>query len=222
MKIEDQGEKQIDALNDLKLKAITYKSDDDIDKTSIIKEIYNEILEERIDEILQMSKEIIHSNLVCDFKGPTPSTNFGKYGGPMYIYHHMKDDEKTLQQVEEKQKYFKKDLDQIILGNPKYKSEKQSYTTKSVRMLYDSRQRIINLLNDNAKIRSEAIYKSKQNKAEGTGPKILTPIQMLQRLPIVLGQVKTGNSSESLLNEIRQILYSLYQSKQMTKKCTMT
>ena len=89
-------------------------------------------------------------------------------------------------------------------------------------MLYDSRQRIIDLLNDNAKIRSEAIYKSKQNKMEGTGPKILTPIQMLQRLPIVLGQVKTGNSSESLLNEIRQIVYSLYQSKQITKKCTMT
>ena len=104
--IEDQGEKQIDALNDLKPKAITYKSDDDNDKTSISKEIYNEILEERIDEILQMSKEIIHSNLVCDFKGPTPSINFGKYGGPMYIYRHMKDDEKTLQQVEEKQKHF--------------------------------------------------------------------------------------------------------------------
>ena len=106
MKIEDQGEKQIDALNDLKPKAITYKSDDDIDKTSINKEIYNEILEERIDEILQMSKEIIHSNLVCDFKGPTPSINFGKYGGPMYIYQQMKDGEKTLQQVEEEQKYF--------------------------------------------------------------------------------------------------------------------
>ena len=104
--IEDQGEKQIDALNDLKPKAITYKSDDDIDKTSINKEIYNEILEERIDEILQMSKEIIHSNLVCDFKGPTPSINFGKYGGPMYIYRQMKDGEKTLQQVEEEQKYF--------------------------------------------------------------------------------------------------------------------
>ena len=48
--------------------------------------------------------------------------------------------------------------------------------------------------------------------------KILTPKQMLQRLPIALAQVKTGNNSESLLNEIRQIAYSLYQSKQITKK----
>ena len=46
--------------------------------------------------------------------------------------------------------------------------------------------------------------------------KILTPKQMLQSLPIA--QVKAGNNSESLLNEIRQIVYSLYQSKQITKK----
>ena len=48
--------------------------------------------------------------------------------------------------------------------------------------------------------------------------KILTPKQMLQRLPIALAQVKAGNNSESLLNEITQIVYSLYQSKQITKK----
>ena len=41
---------------------------------------------------------------------------------------------------------------------------------------------------------------------------------MLQRLPITLAQVKAGNNSENLLNEIRQIIYSLYQSKEITKK----
>ena len=41
---------------------------------------------------------------------------------------------------------------------------------------------------------------------------------MFQRLPIALAQVKAGNNSESLLNEIRQIVYSLYQSKKITKK----
>ena len=41
---------------------------------------------------------------------------------------------------------------------------------------------------------------------------------MLQRLPIALAQVKAGNNSESLLNEIKQIVYSLYQSEQITKK----
>ena len=41
---------------------------------------------------------------------------------------------------------------------------------------------------------------------------------MLQRSPIALAQVKAGNNSEGLLNETRQIIYSLYQSKQITKK----
>ena len=53
---------------------------------------------------------------------------------------------------------------------------------------------------------------------EGTGLKILTLKQMLQRLPIALAQIKACNNSESLLNEIRQIVYSLYQSKEITKK----
>ena len=48
--------------------------------------------------------------------------------------------------------------------------------------------------------------------------KILTPSQMLKRLSIALAQVKAGNNSESLLNEIRQIVYSLYRSKEITKK----
>ena len=69
--IEDQREKQIDALKDLKTRAITYKLDDDNDKTSTIREIYDEILEERMDEILKMRKEISHGNLIYDFKGLT-------------------------------------------------------------------------------------------------------------------------------------------------------
>ena len=65
---------------------------------------------------------------------------------------------------------------------------------------------------------SDANYNAKQNKTEGTGAKILTPKQMLKRLPIALAQVKAGNNSESLLNEIRQTVSSLYQLKQITKK----
>ena len=52
--------------------------------------------------------------------------------------------------------------------------------------------------------------------------KKLTPKQMLQRLPIALAQVKAGNNSKKILNEIRQIVYSLYQSKQLLKKYIIT
>ena len=54
--------------------------------------------------------------------------------------------------------------------------------------------------------------------SEHSNLKILTPKQMLQRLPIALAQVKAGNTSENLLNEIRQIIYSLYGAKRITKK----
>ena len=50
----------------------------------------------------------------------------------------------------------------------------------------------------------------KKRKKIGEGLKILTPIQMLSRLPITLAQLKAGNNSEKLKNEIRQLLYSLY------------
>ena len=51
----------------------------------------------------------------------------------------------------------------------------------------------------------------------GQGLKILTPSQLLNRLPITLAQLKAGNNSEKLKNEIRQLLYSLYRSKKLTK-----
>ena len=70
----------------------------------------------------------------------------------MYTYTQLKNGEKTLQQVEEEQKCFKKNLNEITLGNPKHKSEKRSYTIENVRNLYYSRQKLIHLLNDNAKI----------------------------------------------------------------------
>ena len=55
------------------------------------------------------------------------------------------------------------------------------------------------------------------SKAKGAGLKILTNKQMLNRLPILLAQVQAGNNSNKLKNEIRQILYSLYRSKELTK-----
>ena len=83
-----------------------------------------------------------------------------------------------------------------------------------VKNLYNSREEVVRMFNDYAKNMSRNIYESKQ----GTGLKILTPKQMLQRLPIAPAQIKAGNNSESLLNEIRQIVYSLYQSIEITKK----
>ena len=61
-----------------------------------------------------------------------------------------------------------------------------------------------------------AAYDAKQQK--GGRLKVLTPNQMLKRLPIAAVQISAGNNSESSSNEIRQIVYSLYRSKQIAKK----
>ena len=77
-------------------------------------------------------------------------------------------------------------------------------------MLYKATSDTIKFSDDQSLMAFAAKNKSKN---EGKGLKILTPKQLLQRLPIALAQVKAGNNSETLLNEIKQIVYSLYQSK---------
>ena len=70
---------------------------------------------------------------------------------------------------------------------------------------------------DMPELESEESAEQRRNQ-QGKGLKILTPSQMLSRLPISLVQLKAGNNSEKLKNEIRQLLYSLYWSKKLTKE----
>ena len=86
----------------------------------------------------------------------------------------------------------------------------------NIEVRYKARNETIKFYDDYSLMVSEA--KSKARATKGTGPKILTPKQMLQILPIALAQVKAGNNSISLLNEIRQTVYSLYKSKEFIKK----
>ena len=62
------------------------------------------------------------------------------------------------------------------------------------------------------------IFEINKHNQEGKELKILTPNQMLSRLPITSAQLKAENNSEKLKNEIRQLLYSLYHSKNITKQ----
>ena len=74
------------------------------------------------------------------------------------------------------------------------------------------------MFNNYAKNMYKNIYESKQIAGLKIRLIILTPKQMLQRLAIALAEIQAGNNSESLLNEIRKIVYSLHQSKEITKK----
>ena len=103
--IENQGEKQVAALKDLKPKEQTKE----IESESISKDIYNRILEERMNEILKMSKEINFDNLIYNFKTPGISLiNFIKFKRPIHTSTQLKNGNITLSQAEEDQKKKKK------------------------------------------------------------------------------------------------------------------
>ena len=80
---------------------------------------------------------------------------------------------------------------------------------RKIKLLYEWQEAVIKLFNDYSSIVAEAKHKAKY----GKGFRMLTSKQMVRRLLIVLAQVKAGNTSE-----IRQILYSLYSAKQITKE----
>ena len=84
---------------------------------------------------------------------------------------------------------------------------------ENIKLLYESLQVVIKVLNEFSSVASEAKYKAKYRE----GLKTLTLKQMFQRLPLALAQVKTGSTSENLFNEIRQIIYFLYRAKEITK-----
>ena len=98
------------------------------------------------------------------------------------------------------------------------KALEQKEVINNLEKFYNSREEVINFFREYIEMLSDANYDAKQNETEGKGLKVLTPKQVLQRLPIAVTQVKAGNNSESLLNEIMQIVYSLYQAKQIAKK----
>ena len=94
--------------------------------------------------------------------------------------------------------------------------KKQKNALENIKLLYESREAVTTLLNDYSSI--VAKYKKIHGEGRPSRLKILTPKQMHQRLPIALAQVKAGNTSENLLNKIRQMIYSLYRAKEIIKK----
>ena len=74
------------------------------------------------------------------------------------------------------------------------KTVKQKETINNLEKFYSSREEVINLFKDHIEMWSDANYDAKQNETKGKEFKILTPKQMLQRLPIALAQVKAGNN----------------------------
>ena len=100
-----------------------------------------------------------------------------------------------------------------ISGDSQYSSGEEQEEQKEQKSIKVDYKTLIKQITD-----EEKDINNEQNQQKGQGIKILTPNQMFNRLPIALAQLKAGNNSNKLKNEIRQLLYSLYHSKNMTEQ----
>ena len=127
-----------------------------------------------------------------------------------------------------KKHFFTYDLGNVLKTFKKSKnnSERNKIQVSMIKnRLRDLKEKIADMSEEEKKIEKpneivdivESILEFNRRQ-QGHGLKILTPNQMLSRLPISLAQLKAGNNSEKLKNEIRQLLYSLYRSKKLTKQ----
>ena len=205
--IKDQGEKQVVALESLKDSDKKLTPIKDFTPTEDLNpEIINEI--KRIEEI---EKKVDRNKMV--YKGTNKTYDFRNFKTIRTFGNEIRNNIISLDTANIEQANLLSYISDFMKTKPR-DSEKRRLRADvldSVTSLLKGREVVL-------KAFQSGIFQVSKESQEGTGLKTLTPNQMLKRLPIALAQVKAGNNSETLLNEIRQIVYSLYRSKEIIKK----
>ena len=215
--IEDQGEKQIKAIQDKKAIKSIEKFTYNIGDSPLAlkeKEIYNRLTEEHFDKTNNLDKSVDTNKLICKCKGDTASEHFSGFDNALNLIEKIRNGEISLNEAKDEQEKLKSKNGEIKKVRKKHLSKESKEAKTNIQNLYNARKASIDFFYEYTLRASQA----RRQAINGTGLKILSPKQMLQRLSIALAQIKAGNNSESLLNEIRQIVYYLYQSKDITKK----
>ena len=209
--IKDQGEKQAVALESLNVPNKKLSSIKDfIPIENLNPEIINEI--KRIEEI---EKKVDRNKMV--YKGANKTYDFRNFKTICTFGNEIRNNVITLDTANiEQANLLSYVYDFSKKTRPRNPAQKQTKAgiVDSVTSLVQGREMVINAFKSGIFHVSKESQEDEESQ-EGKGLKILTPNQMLKRLPIALAQVKAGNNSESLLNEIRQIVY---RSKEITKK----
>ena len=216
--IEDQGKEQVKAIQDNK-QLVSVNKDDYKDKLIFSKEreIFKDIFNKRLNKIEEMNNKIDYDDLDYVILSKDMEYNFSIEKDPISLLNDIKEGKTTLKETKDRQRNYKYYLNIIRKGN---KNSVQKRILSNIENHYDARESVIKFIEDYGTMVLEAkrLVKQQEGTLANEMLKILTPNQMLKRLPIALAQVNAGNNSESLLNEIRQIVYSLYRSKEITKK----
>ena len=211
--IKDQGEKQIVAIESLKdsdKKLAPIK--DFIPTENLNPEIINEI--KKIEEI---EKKVDRNRMI--YKRTNKTYNFRNFKTIRAFGNEIRNNVISLDTADIEQANLLSYISDFMKTKPRdpEKRKLRSDVLNSVTEFVKGREMVLTAF-------KSGIFQVSKESQEGKGAnegeriKILIPNQMLKRLRIALAQVKAGNNSESLLNEIRQIVYSLYRSKEITKK----
>ena len=205
--IEDQGKKQVvplESLKDSDKKLTPVK--DFIPMENLNPEIINEI--KRIEE---MEKQVDRTRM--GYKGSNKTYDFRNFKTIRAFGNEIRNNVISLDTANIEQASLLSHINDFIKTKPRdtEKRKLRSDELNSVTGLVKGREMVLTAF-------KSGIFQVSKESQEGEGLQILIPNQMLKRLPIALAQVKAGNNSESLLNEIRKIVYSVYRSKEFTKK----
>ena len=179
---------------------------------SLNPEIINEI--KRIEEI---EKKVDRNRMV--YKGTNKTYDFRNYKTIRAFGNEIRNNIISLDTANIEQANLLSYINDFMKTKPRdpEKRKLRSDVLNSVSSLVQGREMVLTAF-------KSGIFQVSKKSQEGEGAKegerikILIPNQMLKRLPIAPAQIKAGNNLESVLNEIRQIVYSLYRSKENTKK----
>ena len=155
----------------------------------------------------ELYQSIDMNKLYFKYVGNTKDKKFYEHMDCKELFDKIKNNQLKVDDVIKKQKQLLNKIKEVKIGRKTFEQEK---VINNLENFYKSREEVFNFFRDYTKIIFDSKYKAKQDETKGTGLKILTPKQILQRLAIALAQVKAGNNSQNLLNEIRQIVYSLH------------
>ena len=140
----------------------------------------------------ELYDSVDYNNLKFEYVGPTKDVSFYEYMDSKELFNKIKNNQIKFDDALKKQKLFLNKLNDVKMGR---KTSEQKEVITNLENFYKSREEVFNFFKDYTKMMLDSNYKAKQDETKGTGLKILTPKQMLQRLSIALAQVKAGNNS---------------------------
>ena len=186
--------------------------------------IFNDLINKRKELMSKLYDSVDYNNLNFKYVGPTKDVSFMNTGILKNNLMQKKKKKKKSSQIKftdavNKQKEFLNKLNDVKIGK---KNLQQIVVIDNLEHFYKSREETVNFFRDYIEMLSDANYNAKQNETKGKGLKILTPKQMLQRLPIALAQVKAGNNSEIYQMKYDKLFIHCISPKKLLKKYTTT